>query len=514
LQLNVCAFSFIILFQKEEKQKMKNKKSLISTLVFSAPLLTAFSAETTTTAPKNRKNIVVILVDDLGRNDLGCYGSTFYETPNIDKLAKESMLFTNGYAAHPVCSPTRAAIMTGKNPCRKEVNITDWIRGNRPKEEKLIGPEMNFDLPLSEETIAEALKSAGYATWFIGKWHLGETEKFWPKAQGFDVNIGGYSKGSPRGGYYSPYKNPKLKDGPKGEYLTDRLTNEAINLLEKRDKSRPFFLFLSFYTVHAPIQACKRYLKKFQEKAAKLPEIEKNFITEKGAKTRIRQDNPKYASMIYAMDENVGRLLDVLKKEGLNSNTVLFFTGDNGSLTTLRRHPGPSCLSPMRAGKGWAYEGGIRVPFIVRDPDLQAQNTVCNVPVVNTDFYATILDYCGLPQKPEQHKDSIDLKPLIEGKTTSVMRKTPLVWHYPHYHGSGWTPGSAIREGKWKLVESYQDGSVELYDLQNDLGEHKDLAKKYPEKTSMLLKKMHDYLDKVGASMPKKNPNYKNKTKK
>ena len=490
---------------------MKNKRSFISTLVVSFPLLTSISAEKSLPNPENPKNIVVILVDDLGRNDLGCYGSTFYETPNIDKLAKESILFTNGYAAHPVCSPTRAAIMTGKNPCRKEINITDWIRGDRRKKEKLMGPKINYNLPLSEVTIAEALKDAGYITWFIGKWHLGETEKFWPEAQGFNVNIGGYSKGSPRGGYYSPYKNPKLKDGPKGEYLTDRLTNEAVNLIKERDKNRPFFLFLSFYTVHTPIQACRRYLKKFQDKAAKLPVIEKNFINEKGAKTRVRQDNPEYASMIYAMDENVGRLLDALEKEGLDKNTVIFFTGDNGSLTTLRRQPGPSCLLPMRAGKGWAYEGGIRVPFIVRDPDLHTKGTVCSVPVVNTDFYATILDYCGLPQKPEQHKDSIDLKPLIEGKVTSVIRKNPMVWHYPHYHGSGWTPGSAIREGRWKLIESYQDGNVELYDLQNDLGEHHDLSKKLPEKSSQLLQKMHDYLEGVGAAMPKKNPRYKYK---
>jgi len=493
---------------------MNSRLSIISTLTLTASIAGTLSAESANDRKQNQKNIVVILVDDLGRNDLACYGSTFYETPNLDKFASESMLFTNGYAAHPVCSPTRAAIMTGKNPCRKEINITDWIKGERRKREKLKGPEMNYNLPLEEVTIAEALKKAGYATWFLGKWHLGETEKHWPKAQGFDVNIGGYSKGSPRGGYYSPYKNPKLKDGPKGEYLTDRLTNEAINLLEKRNKNKPFFLFLSFYTVHAPIQACKRHLAKFEEKQKKLPLLDKKFIPEKRGKTRPRQDNPQYASMIYAMDENVGRLLKALKKDNLYNDTVIFFTGDNGSLTTKEKRPGPSCVLPMRGGKGWTYEGGIRVPFIVRDPDAAKRGVRCSVPVVNTDFYATILDYCGLPQKKEQHKDSVDLKALIEGKTDSLSRTEPMVWHYPHYHGSGWVPGSAILEGHWKLIQSYHDETIELYNLENDIGEKKNLAEKFPEKTAMLMKKMHNYLKKVGASMPEKNPNYNLKQKK
>ena len=495
---------------------MNGKNTTISLIAATLPLTYSVNAESVAVTSKisNHKNIVVILVDDLGRNDLACYGSTFYETPNLDKLAKESVIFTSGYAAHPVCSPTRAAIMTGKNPCRKEINITDWIKGERRKHEKLLGPEMNYNLPLKEVTIAETLQKAGYATWFIGKWHLGETKKYWPKAQGFDVNVGGYSNGSPRGGYYSPYKNPMLKDGPKGEYLTDRLTSDAISLIDKREKKQPFFLFLSFYTVHTPIQACKRYLQKFQQKAAALPKLEKPYIKDGRGKTRIRQDNPAYASMIYAMDYNVGRLLDTLKKQRLYDDTIIFFTGDNGSLTTLQRRPGPTSVKPMRVGKGWAYEGGVSVPFIVRDPNSTKNGTKCDIPVVNTDFYATILDYSNLPQMPNQAKDSVDLKPLIEGKVDSIKRTEPIVWHYPHYHGSGWVPGSAILDNNWKLIESYHNETVELYNLKDDRSEGNDLASKFPEKKAMLLKKMHEYLKKTGAQMPKANPKYKSAEKK
>jgi len=447
------------------------------------------------------RNVVVILVDDLGWSDIACNGSTFYDTPNIDKLARQGVRFTDGYAAHPVCSPTRAAIMTGKNPCRQEVNITDWIPGARPKNKKLLGPPINNNLPLEEVTIAETLREAGYSTWFLGKWHLGETETHWPKAQGFDVNFGGHDKGSPPGGYYSPYKNPVLEDGPEGEYLTDRLTSEAIRLVKNRDKQKPFLLYLSYYTVHTPIQACKHHLEKYEKKLATLPKIESDSIKrEKHGVTRARQDNPAYASMVYAMDENVGRLMETLKEQGLDENTIVFFTGDNGGLSTLTKKPGPTCETPLRAGKGWTYEGGIRVPYIVRNPGASANGTTCDVPVVNTDFYATILDCCGIPLKPELHKDSVSIQPLLNG-AQELKRTEPLVWHFPHYHGSGFPPGSCIREGDWKLVESYHDETVELYNLRSDQEETKDLAGANPEKTVLLRKKMHDYLKKTGASM-------------
>ncbi len=310
-------------------------------------------------------NFVFILVDDLGWADVGCNGSTFYETPNIDALANSGMRFTDAYAACPVCSPTRAAIMTGKYPPR--VDITDWIPGQNPKYRKLKTPEDRANLALEEVTIAEALKEAGYATFFAGKWHLGG-EGFFPEDQGFDINLGGHHRGSPPGGYYSPYMNPKLKDGPQGEYLTDRLTDESIKFMEA-NKDKPFLLYLSLYTVHTPIQACRRHLEKFQMKAKDLPHADRaDFVKERDGWTKQVQDNPAYASMVYAMDENVGRLMKKLDELKLTDNTVVIFTSDNGGLATLSAKRAPTAEAPLRAGKGWCYEGGIRVPLIVRAP--------------------------------------------------------------------------------------------------------------------------------------------------
>jgi arylsulfatase A-like enzyme len=452
-------------------------------------------------------NVVVVLVDDLGAMDIGAYGSSFYETPNIDALAERGVLFTDGYAGHPVCSPTRAALMTGKNPCRSEVNITDWIPGVMPKNRKLLGPEINEQLPLEEVTIAEALKEEGYATWFLGKWHLGETEEFWPEFQGFDVNIGGYSSGGPKGGYYAPWKNPRLPKVPEGTYLPDYLTSEAIRLVKEREADKPFLLYLSFYTVHTPIQACKRYLEQYEEKLAALPPQEgENFVQREYERARARQDSPSYASMVHAMDENVGRLLDALTAEGLDENTLILFTGDNGALTGGKTRVGPSSALPLRAGKGYTYEGGIRVPYILRAPDGAGSGTVHSEPVVVTDFFATILDFCGLPLRPELHLDSVSLKPLVEGSVSELQREDPLVWHYPQYHGTGFVPGSAIRVGDWKLVESYEYETVELYNLKDDPGELTNLATAQPELASDLQQQMHAYFAKVGAGMPVANP--------
>lgn len=284
-------------------------------------------------APGSRRpNVVFILVDDLGWYDLGCYGSPFYETPCLDRFAASGMRFTDAYSACPVCSPTRAAIMTGKYPAR--LNITDWIPGGDPKDRKLLGPQDRHELPLEEVTLAEVLRAAGYRTFFAGKWHLGGAG-FYPEDQGFEINKGGHEKGSPPGGYYSPYENPKLEDGPEGEYLTDRLTDESLRFLEAAQDA-PFLLYLSFYTVHMPIEACTRHLAHFTEKAAALPEPDgPAFLDVPGGVTRLRQDQPDYASMVRAMDENVGRLLDALDALGLADNTIVVFTSDNGGLTTL-----------------------------------------------------------------------------------------------------------------------------------------------------------------------------------
>jgi arylsulfatase A-like enzyme len=483
------------------------KPSTLTCLALFSALLLSFNS---VSAKSDRSpNVVVVLVDDLGAMDIAAYGSSFYETPNIDALAERGVLFTAGYAGHPVCSPTRAAIMTGKNPARSEVNITDWIPGVMPKNRKLLGPAINNDLPLQEVTIAEALKEEGYATWFLGKWHLGETEEFWPEFQGFDVNIGGYSSGGPRGGYYAPWKNPRLPEVPEGTYLPDYLTDEAIRLIEARDEGKPFLLYLSFYTVHTPIQASKRHLKQYEQKLQTLPPQEgETYVQRKYERSRARQDNPAYASMVHAMDENVGRLLEALEAEGIDDNTLILFTGDNGGLTGGTTRVGPTSALPLRAGKGYTYEGGIRVPYILRAPCGVGAGSVLSEPVIVTDIFATILDFCDLPLQPELHTDSVSLKPLVASAVDSLERKSPLVWHYPQYHGTGFAPGSAIRVGDWKLVESYEYETIELYNLKDDPSELNDLAAARPEIAADLQQQMHAYFAEVGASMPVANPNY------
>jgi len=454
--------------------------------------------------PEKRPSFVFFLVDDLGWKDLGCYGSTFYETPNLDELAASAMRFTDAYTSCPVCSPTRASIMTGKYPAR--LDITDWIPGGRPQNRKLLGPPIHNELALEEVTIAEALREAGYTTFFAGKWHLGG-EGFWPDEQGFGINKGGHHRGSPPGGYYTPYKNPALSDGPEGEYLTDRLADESIRFLDEHG-DKPFLLYLSFYTVHTPIQACKRHIAKFQQKAAALPKMEGPVqIPEGEGFTKLRQDNPAYASMVHAMDENVGRVLRKLEELDLAANTVVFFTSDNGGLSTLYRRGFPTSNVPLRAGKGWCYEGGIRVPLIVRCPGITKPGSLCGVPVISTDFYPTILELAGLELNPARHPDGLSLVPLLEGRQS--LDREAVFWHYPHYHGSAWKPGAAVRAGPWKLIEFYEDNRVELYNLQDDLGEREDLADRHPAKKAELLDTLHDWQKRMDAKMPRPNPNYR-----
>ena len=453
---------------------------------------------------KSRPNFVFILVDDLGWKDLGCYGSEFYETPNIDRLAGQGTRFTNAYAASPVCSPTRASIMTGKHPAR--IGITDWIPGRNPEGTKLLGPSDLHALPLEEVTIADALKKAGYRTFFAGKWHLGGKD-YYPENQGFDINKGGHEKGSPPGGYYSPYKNPKLENGSDGEYLPDRLTDESIRFLEML-REEPFLLYLSFYTVHTPIQASKRHLDHFQKKSAKLDEIKKDegFMPERNAWTKQRQDNADYASMVYAMDENVGRLLSKLDELKLADRTIVIFMSDNGGLSTRSSKRSPTSVLPLRAGKGWCYEGGIRVPMIIRAPGVNIPGDVCQTPVTSHDFYPTMLELAGLPLQPTQHVDGISFVPLLKGKQS--LERNAIFWHYPHYHGSTWTPGAAVRSGDWKLIEFYEEDKVELYNLKLDIGERKDLSLEEPEKTRELRKMLSDWQKSINAQLPILNPDF------
>ncbi|MCC9607179.1 sulfatase [Blastopirellula sp. JC732] len=460
--------------------------------------LTNFAAA----AEKSPPNFVFFLVDDLGWADLGCYGSTYHETPNIDKLAGGGMKFTNGYAACPVCSPTRASIMTGRHPVR--VDITDWIPGARNNKGRFKHIDDRDDLAPEETTIAETLHENNYQTFFAGKWHLGN-EGNWPTEQGFDINIGGHDKGSPPGGYYSPWKNPVLQAKHDGEYLTERLTEESIHFLETHDKAKPFLLYLAYYNVHTPIQPYKKRVDHYQEKAqqfaGKTP-----VQAEGGGKSRMRQDNPEYASMVAAVDDSVGAILDALDRLSLADNTVVIFFSDNGGLCTVG-NMGPTCNLPLRSGKGWLYEGGVREPMIIRAPGVTKPGSVCDTPVVSMDFFPTILSLAGLPAMPQLHVDGESLVPLLEGKEPTEART--FYWHYPHYHGSKWTPGASIRDGDWKLIEFYEDDRVELFNLAQDPGEQHDLSKSNPEKTAELRQKLKAWQTKMKAKMPQENPNYK-----
>jgi arylsulfatase A-like enzyme len=452
-------------------------------------------------APKKQPpNFVFVLVDDLGWADVKCnYSETFYDTPNVDKLAESGVRFTQAYSANPVCSPTRAAIMTGKHPNR--VNITDWIPGNDPKNRPLLGPQDANELALEEITLAEKLKKAGYKTFFAGKWHLGD-EGFFPEDQGFDINIGGHEKGSPPGGYYSPYNNPKLEDGPEGEYLTDRLTNESIRFL-KQNRENPFLLFLSFYAVHTPIQAAKKHIEKYELKRETLGLDSVPHKKEGEGWTKLVQEDAAYASMVTAMDENVGRLLEALSKNGMDKNTWVIFTSDNGGLSTLRRENAPTSNGPLRAGKGWCYEGGIRVPLIITGPEITNPGRVSEQPVVSMDFFTTILTLAGIPHKKN---DGENLSPVLTEE--KKLQRDELFWHFPHYHGSGWKPGSAIRKGDWKLVVHYEDERIELFNLAENPGETTDISEQNPEKVAELKSFLDKNLAETNAKFPEVNENF------
>jgi arylsulfatase A-like enzyme len=446
-----------------------------------------------------KTNIVFLLVDDLGWADVGCFGSKFHETPNIDQLASSGMRFTQGYAACPVCSPTRASIMTGRHPVR--VDITDWIPGMATARARSpIFQHVNDrdNLALEEVTIAEALKLTGYQTFFAGKWHLGQQGN-WPTDQGFDVNIGGNSRGGPPGGYYSPWKNPTLKSNHRGEYVTERLTAESLKFLETRDPNRPFLLYLSYYNVHTPITPYKKRHQHFIAKAEREFEGISPQIVEHEGQSRIRQDNAAYASMVAAVDHSVGQLMAALKEMKLEGNTAVFFFSDNGGLCT-KKGIGPTSNLPLRAGKGWLYEGGVRVPMIIRAPGITEPGSSCSVPVVSMDFFPTILELCGSKPMPLRHRDGASLVPLL-GQTGDLPERA-LYWHYPHYHGSTWTPGASIRDGDWKLIEFYHYGNVELYNLADDPGESTDLSDLQPARRERLLTKLHAWQKKLDAKLP------------
>jgi arylsulfatase A len=450
------------------------------------PLATAVNAAGPETQPP-RPNIVFVLIDDLGWADLGCYGSTFYETPHIDQLASRGVRFTNGYAACPVCSPTRASILTGRYPAR--LHLTDWLPGRTDRlSQKLLRPNIRQQLPLEEVTLAEALKPAGYVSGSIGKWHLGG-RGYLPKQQGFDVNVGGTQGGSPPGGYFN-FKTPTLAARDPDEYLTDRLTEEAERFIE-RNQDRPFFLYLAHHAVHIPLQAKKDLIDKYRAKA----------------KPDEPQNNPIYAAMIESMDESVGRVVKKLDELKLADRTLIVFTSDNGGLSVKEGPNTPATSNaPLRAGKGYLYEGGIRVPWIVVWPGVRKRGSTCDVPVSSVDFFPTLLEVARVRLPADRDLDGVSLVPLL--KRTGMPKREPLYWHYPHYSNQGGKPGGAVRAGDWKLIEFYEDMHAELYNLKDDIGEQHDLAANHPEQAARLRKLLHNWRKSVDAQMPTPNPDY------
>jgi arylsulfatase A-like enzyme len=462
-------------------------------------------------APENRNkekpNIVFILADDLGVYDLSSTGSTLYETPNIDRIGKEGMTFTRGYAASRVCSPSRASILTGKFTARH--GVTDWIGALSGKEwttlnrhDKLLPASYMHQIPQEDITLAEALKKEGYITFFAGKWHLGGQGSY-PEEHGFDVNVGGWEKGSPVGGYFSPWENPNLENKRTGEQLSMRLAEETANFMAE-NKGVPFFAFLSFYAVHGPIQTSQAKWRKYRDKVQELGVPKAGFKMERRLPVRIHQDNPVYAGLVEHMDEAVGLVLQALDSLGLSDDTIVIFTSDNGGVAS-----GDSFSTsnlPLRGGKGYQWEGGLREPYMIKVPWITRAGAFTDYPVSGVDFYPTILDLAGIDLLPAQHEDGISLKPLLEGKDLKINR--PLYWHYPHYGNQGGEPSSIIQEDGWKLIHYYEDQSDELYDLGQDIGEQINLSAKFPERTARMRKKLRQWLLGVGAKMPVEDLSY------
>jgi len=445
-------------------------------------------------AEKQKPNILFILIDDLGWRDLHCYGSDFYETPHIDKLRSEGMMFTNAYSACPVCSPTRASILTGKNPAHLQFtgHITAINMHRFPPFGKVIPPQDKMYVSLDEIMIPEALKPLDYKSISIGKWHVGNKEKYFPTHQGFDINVAGYEHGSPPT-YWGPYKNPgkdwnseikNMTPGKPGEYLTDRLTDEAIKFI-KNNKERPFFVYLSHYAVHTPLEAPEELVKKYEEKLKKNP-------------SRI---NPVYAAMIENVDSNVGRLLSEVEKLGLEDNTIVIFYSDNGGLKVVTNN------EPLREGKGFLYEGGIRVPLIIKWPGKVRGNTTCEVPVISSDIYPTIMEMIGKGVEPAEDIDGMSLVPLLLEKGNQ--NRNQLCWYYPHYSPQSKMPGYAIRKGDFKLVEYLDPHTIELFNLKNDLSEKNNLAEDNPDKVKELQQSFDSWLKRMDPVMHTLNPNYK-----
>ena len=472
----------------------KGHKSICRSLV-KMSLAPVLLSGCNTEAPK--PNFIFFLVDDLGYSDVSCYGSEYYETPNIDMVAQQGMRFTSAYAGSTISSPTRASILTGKYAARLHITAPIPIISHKRQESAgnitlLKDPEYCMNLPLEEVTIAEALKPEGYATASIGKWHVCDDPEYYPEYQGFDLSLAGDGHGATQN-YFYPYHNRwrmtkgepwqewnTLPDGVPGEYLTDRLTYEAMKFIGE-NKDNPFFLYLSHYAVHTPIQAKDSLIRKYENKPGD---------------TLIGHIHPEYAAMIESVDHSMGAILDRLKDLGLENNTIIVFFSDNG-----QRRQWTSNF-PWRGGKGDFYEGGIRVPLIIKWPGVTDAGALSDVPVISNDLYPTILEMAGLNPMPEQHVDGTSLLPLL--KKEGEPEREALYWHFPHYSGMC----SVIRYRDWKLIESLEDGSAQLYDLKTDSLEQNDLAPLNPEEVLELKKMLADWRKSVNAQMPEPNPKY------
>ncbi len=445
---------------------------------------------------EKKPNVILFLVDDLGWTDLGSFGSDLYQSPNVDKLAAEGVRFTNSYSACTVCSPTRSAIVTGKYPAR--THTTDWIEGHKFPWAKLNVPDWTMYLDAEEYTIAEAFKDAGYQTAHFGKWHLGEKEENWPENHGFDINIGGYSRGAPNlrkkegtFGYFSPYGNPRLEDGPEGEHLTERLANEACNYIDAQ-KDNPFFINLWFYNVHTPLQAKQTKIDKY-----------KNLVNDQA-----RHKNPTYAAMVEHMDDAIGKVIAKLKAQGLYDNTIILFSSDNGGLIGKNPKRKITNNAPLRKGKGSIYEGGVKIPTIIRLPNTNFNGAEIQTPVISMDYYPTLVELAGIASEKTnaQTLDGKSLAPLLNGQKD--MDREAVFWHYPHYHQEGGVPYSAVRKGNWKLIEIFETHTFELYNLKEDIGEQHNVLVAHPEKAAELKKDLISWRAEVGAQYATPNENY------
>jgi len=516
-------------------------------LLAAIALLSLCSGANSASDAERRPNVVFFLVDDLGWSDLGCYGSRFYETPNIDRFAEQGVRFTQAYAACHVCSPARASILTGKYPAR--LQLTDWLTG-RPDYpfQKLKNAEIHQHLPLEETTLAETLRNHGYRTAHIGKWHLGE-EPFGPRQQGFDIQIPRWNKGWPKAGYHAPFQLDGLGERD-GDYLTDRLTDEAEQFIEA-NMDQPFFLYLSHFAVHDPIQGRSDLVEKYCRKLADQQSPDSpEFILEgnpddpeprsrkalhdlsqqpthrgykvlprRTVKIKQRQDNVEFAAMVEAMDQSLGRVLDKLGSLGLSEHTIVIFFSDNGGMSAANFFRPERIVAedeldaafstsnlPLRGGKGWLYEGGIRVPMIVRWPGYGTPGTVCDEPVISTDFYPSLLEMLGLPAMPHQAVDGISFAAAVKG---DPFDRGAIFWHFPHYSNHGMqSPGSAVRVGDYKLLEYFENSTVQLFNLRTDVAEEDDLSRVEPDKTAELRSLLQAWRKNVSARMMEPNPEY------